>query len=196
MVVVAFLTATTYTQLGIAVFLYPLLAYFAFKLFISKARKVPVTTVQPPVKPVEKVKVEKAKPQRESVGVVDIEKRAFLKLIGATGLSFFLFSIIGRRSEALLCGRAAGPETTALKDSAGHKINPAEHHPTDSYRISEIDDGSTAFYGFTNKDGAWYIMKENPDSGSFRYIKGESNFPGNWTNRKDLNYDYFHNVFP
>lgn len=194
-VVVAFVTAKTYTQLGVAVVLYPLLAYFAYKLLTRKTQKVPTATVAAPVKSVKKAEVETVKAKKENVNVVDIEKRAFLKLIGTAGLSLFIFSIFNKRSETSFLGRAAGPGITALENSTGSKINPAERQPTDSYQISEIDDDFIAFYGFTDKNGAWYIMKEDPDEGSFRYIKGESNFSGNWSSREDLNYGYYHNVF-
>lgn len=197
LVILAFVTATTYTQLGVAVVLYPLLAYFAYKLFMVRNRKVPEIPVQlPSIKPTKKVKIETANAEKgEGAVVADIEKRAFLKLIGATGISFFLLSLFNRRTDGLFFGKSAGPGISALEDGTGNKINPAERQPTDSFQISEIDDSFVAFYGFTNKDGAWFIMKEDPDNGSFRYIKGESDFSGNWTSREDLNYDYYHNVF-
>ncbi len=191
-VVGTFLTSRTYLQLGVAVLLYPLLAYFAYRLFVRKTKKAPAITVQLPVKPAKKVEVETAKPQREDRGITDIDKRDFLKMIGAAGISFLLFSIFSKNSGPSLFGNKA--EST-LKDSAGKKIDPAERQPTDSYQISEIDGNFISFYGFTDKDGAWYIMKEDPDGGSFRYAKGESNFNDNWTNRKRLKYDYFHNIF-
>jgi hypothetical protein len=193
--IVVFVTATTYTQLGVAVLLYPLLVYFAYELFIRRNWKAPAITVQPQVKLAKKVGVETAKLQRKSVGIVDVDKREFLKMIGVAGISFFLFSIFTRRSESLFFGKAAGPGISALEDSAGNKIDPAERQPTDGYRISEIDDNELTFYGFINKNGGWFIMKEDPNAGSFRYIKGESDFPGNWTNRESLKYDYFHNIF-
>ena len=191
-VVGTFLTSRTYTQLGVAVLLFPLLAYFAYRLFVRKTKKAPAIAVQPPVTPAKKVEVETAKPQREGRGITDIDKRDFLKMIGAAGVSFFLFSIFSKKSGPSLFGNDA--EST-LKDSTGNKIDPAERQPTDSYQISEIDDDFIAFYGFTDKDGAWYIMKENPDNGSFRYAKGGLNFNDNWTNRENLKYDYFHNIF-
>ena len=190
-----FLTSRTYTQLGIAVFLYPLLVYFAYRLFVRKTKKAPAIAVQLPVKPAKKVEVETAKPQREGKGIMDIDKRDFLKMIGAAGVSFFLFSIFSKKSKPLFFGNNAGSEIGTLEDSVGNKIDPAERQPTDSYRISEIDDDFIAFYGFINKDGAWYIIKEDPDDGSFRYAKGELNFNNNWTDRENLKYDYFHNIF-
>lgn len=196
LVILAFVTATTYTQLGVAIILYPLFAFFAYKLFLVKNDKVPAVSIQSPVvKPAEKAEIETVKVKKENVSVADIDKRVFLKLIGATGISFFLFSLFNRRTEALFFGSSAGPGISTLTDEVGNKINPAERQPMDNYTISEIDDNYVAFYGFTNKDGAWFIMKEDPDDGSFRYIKGESSFSNNWVNRNDLVYDYYHNIF-
>jgi len=208
LVILGFVTATTYTQLGVAVIFYPLIAFFAYKLFITgnlfqaplivKGGKVPKISVKLPlVIPAEKPKVVTAEVSKEDVSIADIDKRAFLKLIGATGVSFFLFSLLNKRTEGLFFGEGKSTSLgiSALKDITGNKINPAERQPTDNYLISEIDDSYITFYGFTGKNGSWYIMKENPDDGSFRYIKGESDFPNYWASRKDLNYDYYHNVF-
>lgn len=194
-VIAAFVTATTYAQLAVAIALYPLLVYFAFKVFPRKAWKAPVITIRLPVKSASNIEAETAKPEIENVGIADIDKRAFLKLIGATGLSFFLFSLLNRKAEALFFGRSAGPETVSLKDTAERKIDPAERQPTDGYRISEIDDSIIAYYGFTNKDGGWFIMREDSDAGSFRYAKGDFNFTSGWTSREVLKYDYFSDVF-
>jgi len=60
-----------------------------------------------------------------------------------------------------------------------------------NYKIADIDD--TGYFGFTNKDGGWYIMKES--SGAFRYIKGDSDYATSWTGRVGLSYDYFNNIF-
>jgi hypothetical protein len=195
LVILAFVTATTYTQLGVAIILFPLITFFAYKLFIVKGRKVPkISVVLPSVIPTKKAKII-AEVDKEDVSIKDIDKRAFLKVMGATGISFFLFSLLNRRTEGLFFGKSTGLGIAALEDVTGRKINPAESQPTDNYLISEIDDSYITYYGFTGKNGAWYIMKEDPDIGSFRYTKGDSNFPGNWARRKDLDYDYYHNVF-
>jgi len=193
--VMIFVTARTYTQLGAAVVLYPLVAYFAYKLFVSRDRKVPVTIIQPSVRSIEEVTTERVQSQKEGTGVTDVDKRDFLKMIGAAGVSFLLFSIFSRRPESLFFGSSKGSGITALTDGTGTKIDPAERQLTDGYQISEIDDNIVAFYGFTNREGAWFIMKEDPDEGSFRYIKGDSDFSGNWVNHENLRYDYYHNVF-
>lgn len=184
-----FITTTTYLQLAIAVALYPLLIYFAYKIFPIKTREYHSAAHATVIQPV----VESTK--RESVGISDIDKRAFLKLIGVTGLSFFLLSIFNKKTEGLFTKTLPGSEMVSLKSIDGNKIEPAQSHPTDGYRISEIDDNAITYYGFTNKDGAWFVMKEDTDTGSFRYSKGDANFSGNWTNRENLKYDYFSKVF-
>ena len=206
----AFITATSYTQLALAILFYPLLVYLALKTFprttkIYNQSTIPVTaTIQPSVKPAEidlpdrQAGGRQAEPAKNEnmIGITDIDKRVFLKLIGSVGFSLFLFSIFNKKAEGLFYGGAATkPGTVLLKDTAGNEINPATHQPTDGYRISEIDDNLVTFYGFTNRDGAWFIMKEDTDTGSFRYSRGESNYPGSWTNREKLKYDYFNNVF-
>ena len=198
-VVAVFLTSKTYIQLGGAVLLYPLLVYLAYELFLRNKHKgqEPFIAAQaPPVNEGEgNAQIETAEVAREKIGVVDIDKRAFLKLIGVAGLSFFLFSLISRKSESLFFGKALASGTTALEDSSGNKINPSERQPTDGYRISEIDDDEFTFYGFINNMGAWFIMKEDSDTGSFRYSKGGVDFPKGWSGRKKLTYDYYHNIF-
>lgn len=197
-VIVAFVTATTYIQLAVAIILYPALVYFSFKVFPRKTRssplKKPVTANEQQAQPAEKAQTGK----REGISITDIDKRAFLKLIGGTGLILFFLSILNKNAGGLFPGIApAGSGLTLLKDTAGNKIDPAQNQPLDGYRISEVDDSdiSFSFYGFINKDGAWFIMKGDADTGSFRYAKGNSNFPNNWARRKDLNYDYFYKLF-
>jgi len=186
-VILAFVTATTYIQLGIAVLLYPLLAYFAFKLLPRKAEKAPVITLRLPAKPARKTKAQTAQAEKERVAITDLDKRAFLKLIGGAGLSFFLFSLLGRRVETLLFGQT--------QKSATAPTGSAQPSPTEGYRISEIDDGdSVTYYGFINNSGGWFVMKEDQE-GSFRYAKGDLNFPNAWARRTHLKYDYFHNLF-
>lgn len=193
----AFLTATSYTQLAVAILLYPLLIYLAFKAFPRKFQSYssnkPVTEViQPSVKTVEIAEPVK---KETMIGITDIDKRVFLKLIGGAGLTLFLFSIFNKKAEGLFYKNLPQSQSVSLEDIAGNKIDPAQNQPTDGYRISEVDDNIITFYGFTNKDGGWFIMREDSDTGSFRYSKGDSNFPGSWTKREKLRYDYYNNIF-
>lgn len=124
---------------------------------------------------------------------LDRDRRMFLKLIGSAGITVFMFSLFTKKAHAAFFGSVPGPGTISVKDSSGTVIDPSKHHPTDGYKIAQLDDAVPAFYGFTNKDGAWFIMKEA--SGDYRYTKGSSTFSTNWTNRASLTYDYFDNIF-
>ncbi len=187
MIVISFITASNYTQLAIASLLYPPLIYFAFK-FIGRKSENPN-----PEKFVVAVEQDNGA-ERKAVDIVDIDKRAFLKLVGAAGFSFFLFSLFTKKVESLLLGRSVNQGATLLDSGPSNQNSSLK--PTDSYKISEIDNyGEVSFYGFVDKYGGWYIMKEDTMSGSFRYTKGDSNFPISWKNRQTLSYDYFHNIF-
>lgn len=189
LIILAFITAKTYTQLAIAILLYPMLAYFALRFFPRITHKAPAITIRIPARPAQRAE----EVRRDKVDVADIDKRTFLKLIGAAGLSFFLFSLLGKRVEALLFGKAVESPTSPPGPAEGEVTDTSL--PTSGYRITEIDDSIVAFYGFTNKEGAWFIMREDTDTGSFRYSKGDSGFSRNWSNRKNLKYDYYHNLF-
>ena len=193
-VALIFVTAKNYIQLGIGIVLYPILIYFAWKVLPRKDWKSHEITVRLPEKTIETeiLEPETAKPLLD---VSDVDKRAFLKLIGAAGLSFFLFSLFRGRADGLFGGKPGVQGPIALEDGEGNKIEPAVKQPTDGYQISEIDDDEIAYYGFTNKNGGWLIMTEDTESSSFRYAKGEGDFPGNWSKRQKLTYDYFYNVF-
>ncbi len=203
-VIAVFLTATTYVQLGAAIFIYTLLVFVAFKLFPREDSNTPVqklvaNTFQQAPKPVEKVAEAKTGNNVNTIGISDIDKRVFLKLIGGAGLALFLFSLFNKRSENLffksLPGTAGVAGQVALEDSQGKKIDPAQAQPTDGYKISEVEDSQISFYGFTNIEGGWYVLKIDTDTGSFRYSKGDTNFPEGWNNREKLKYGYFSDVF-
>lgn len=68
-----------------------------------------------------------------------------------------------------------------------------ERDNLDDYKIGNIDTSTPAYYGFTDKDGNWYIMKN--DSGAYTYVKGASGYTTAWTNRATQTYDYFYNIF-
>lgn len=199
-VMAVFLTATTYNQLAIAVVLYPILIYFAFKAFPRKTQivdssetlavELPKTTRKEEVEVVEE-KVERT--EDESSTISDINKRAFLKLVGATGLSFFLISVFGRRMESLFFGKSL-MQTPTTNSTTEPSISPSGS-PTDGYNISEIADGAISYYGFINQNGGWFIMRGDSSNGSYRYNKGNRDFPSNWKKRTALEYDYFYKVF-
>ena len=196
LVAMLFVTSRSYSQLALAVILYPAIAYLAFQLF---PRKVKQETIEIP-----QIETEKSVPStinsvpaaipEAKTGVSDIDKRAFLKLIGAAGLSVFLFSLFTKRGQIPFFGKASGSDSVTLKDSQGKTVNPSQSQPFDGYQISEIDDGITSYYGFIHQNGAWFIMKEDSDANSFRYAKGSGSFPKSWAERTRIKYDYFYNV--
>lgn len=197
LVAMVFATSTTYTQLGISILLYSLLAIIGYKIFLGKNTISTATTkTQLQDIPAAAVK-EQVKTQTNSLGIADIDKRTFLKLIGATGISFFLISIFGQKVQSLLFGQKNLAQVQTLTgnppvDKASVALAAS---PTDGYSISEVDDSEISYYGFTNKEGQWFIMRGDTNTGAFRYARGRSNFPDNWKKRQSLDYDYFYQVF-
>src|SRR3989344_465058 len=180
---------TSYIQLGLVILLYPLLILFVYKFLTRRwRRRGEANETTTTTKTINKI---------DSLGISDIDKRVFLKLIGGAGIFLFFFSLFNKKAEGLffksIPGSASGQVT--LTDTDGNAINPAQNQPLDGYSITEIDDNTIAYYGFLSKDGAWYIMRADTINGSFRYTKNKTNFSDNWTNRENLKYDYYNYVF-
>lgn len=136
------------------------------------------------------------------IPVRDRDKRLFLKLVASSGLSLFFLAVLGKKSaQAAFFGSVPGPGTVAIKDSSGNQIDPAEKQPTDGYEIAQIDDTSSsdyAYYGFVDKDGRWYITRENltgANAGQYLYVADTSGFSTNWTDRATLSYTTFDSAF-
>lgn len=189
-VVIAFVTAKNYVQLGFAVAVYPFFMYFVYKVFLGENHAVTTANARvPQITTVPKNDDE----HFNKVEVADVDKRTFLKIIGTAGLSFFVFSLLGRRVESLFFGKAVDPGTGTL---GGTLQGTSTKESMEEYKISEIDDSTdVAYYGFVNKDGAWFIMKEDLGASTYRYARGNSGFSDNWQNRRDLKYDYYFNLF-
>ncbi len=184
-VIIAFITAASYKQLIIAAAFYPLLVYCGLILFPRKTTVTHSPKISNSPRPVDE--------KKEETIVVDLNKRAFLKLAASVGISYFIFSILFRRADNLLTGRA--PDSVSLQKPDGRTIHPAETQPTDGYQIAEINEGEVSYFGFVDLEGNWFIMKED-EAGSFRYTKGRVDFPNNWSIREQLKYDYYDRVFP
>lgn len=126
---------------------------------------------------------------------VDFDRRDFLKLVGTAGITAFVLNLFSNKGFNFFGNAEPALSTAALTDASGNRINPAQQKVTDNYSITEIDDSAaTAYFGFINETGSWYVMKQDPE-GAFRYCKGETDFPASWANREGLKYDYFSNVF-
>ncbi len=176
------------------IIIFPLPLYFLLTVFYKESTS---NRVVESVKSVEPVYPERSR-RVESVNqepISDPLKRKFIKIIGGSGLGILLLAIFKPKGvDAAFFGSAPGPGTVAIKDSNDNKIDPAIKSPTDAYGVTEIDDSVPSYYGFVNKEGAWYITKESND-GSYRYNKGSSNFSSNWSSRASLTYDYFDATF-
>jgi len=185
-----FVTAATYSQLALAVMLYPLIIFTAFKIFPPIKWRSGKIAPKPVVLKTNDESGKTPETKREPVTVADIDKRTFIKLIGATGISFFIFSLLGRRAESMLF---TGRET-ATPFNPNQYGPPARQPEANGYKISEIDEGNITYYGFTSQEGAWMVMRQDTNENTFRYAKGDSNFPASWQNRANLKYDYFYNL--
>jgi uncharacterized protein YggU (UPF0235/DUF167 family) len=96
-----------------------------------------------------------------------------------------------RASEATLSTRASETTLSGVKTNTDKIPDSLDH-----YKISDIDDASNPkYYGFLDKDGNWYILKEDTTAKTYRYTKGATNYSTNWGNRTTLTYDYFDVVF-
>jgi len=202
--------ASNASEVLFSLLFFPLAFYFA-SLLVESFRHSPFRPppyIQPPaLLPVQKPSTtKKAKVTSEEIypseivtpgKVKDINRRLFLKLIGSAGFSAFFLSLVTKDAQAAFFGSVPGPGTVALKDTSGAKIDPAKHHPTDGYEVSDLDDAALpSYYGFVHKTGAWYILKEDSD-GTYRYVKGNSSYSAGWTDRADpsTTYGYFDDIF-
>ena len=65
----------------------------------------------------------------------------------------------------------------------------------EGYHISDQEVGTTSYYGYLNKDGAWYIRR-GIQSGAvinYTYAAGSSGY--NWSGRTGLTYASFNTTF-
>ena len=203
------LNASSSTEIVFSLLFFPLAFYFGW-LLAESFRRSPFNkksiTKTPAIIPVEITSKhpKSAKPIDEDIypsevvsgkQVDDINRRLFLKLISSAGLSLFIMSLFTKKAQAAFFGSVPGPGTVALKDTSGVQIDPAKHHPTDGYQVSDLDDAALpSYYGFVHKSGAWYILEET-SSGTYRYAKGSSLYSTSWTGRAGLTYNYFDIVF-
>ena len=203
MVCLGFLGVKTFPELMSALFFAPLALYFG--LAVLPRRSKAVVMVKPKTKSKKIVKItpeealeEKELPEEGELDEViegfDPQRRAFLKIIGSTGASRFLLSIFTKRAQAAFFGSVPGPGTVALKDTTGSQIDPAIKHPTDGYKISRVDDSTPAYYGYTDKDGNWFIMKEDED-GNYTYAVGTTDFTDSWDGKGGLDYKEYYEKF-
>lgn len=104
----------------------------------------------------------------------------------------------------------AGQVVTAFSTSTGMSAGDYIHGIRDiddvlaGYKIADVDDdASPNYYGFVDREGNWFILKETIAAGAntYRYCKGTKNYDtaltGGWAMRANIatTYDYYFNVF-
>lgn len=202
MILAGFLGVYNIAQLTSAILFFPLAAYFLLLVMPNRKRAIvfpePQKATKTKKKPAksEVLKAEKVDDKIDKKKL-DANRRAFIKLIGSAGVSLFLFSIFTKKAQGAFFGSVPGPGVVALKDTSGAQIDPAIKLPTDGYKISEIDDSSPSYYGFVDKDGDWFIMKESA-TGQYTYYKKtvtDNDFTTDWPNRATFGYQYFDSIF-
>lgn len=68
--------------------------------------------------------------------------------------------------------------------------------PTDAYAISNTEDAGTyKYFGFENKDGAWYILRKTVATNIYLYTYGASGYATGWTNRASHSYSTYELTF-
>jgi hypothetical protein len=187
---VGFLSAMNLPQFISALIFSPMAVYFLLLVRPRQKAAFPLPIIKKAAAEVQAVE-SLAQPS----DTVDTDRRNFLKLIGSAGILAVILGLFSKRSGIpSFLGNADNGEPLTLRNASGNVIDPAENSPTSGYNISQIDDSTPAYFGFVNKDGAWFIMREGEDN-AFRYAKGTNSFTTNWESRAKLNYDYFDKVY-
>jgi len=75
-----------------------------------------------------------------------------------------------------------------------HKIGGSGINYEISDEVAKGGDATVRYYGWLANGGAWVIMQEDLDAGSYRYIAGKTDYSTNWTNRESLSYMLFSGV--
>jgi hypothetical protein len=208
MVLMGFIGASSFPQLLSAILFYPLAMYFGIYIVPKRARAISLPKATRPLKAAKEEKSKEGVKKDGKEGdvvqlkkedeekVFDIDRRAFIKLIGSAGMSLFLLSIFTKKAQGAFFGSQPGPGTVSIKNIAGEKIDPAERHPTDGYRIAEVDDSTPSYYGFVDKNGYYFLIRD--DDGTYKYVTGTSGFSTAWTGRgsiPEIDWKYYDEAF-
>lgn len=188
MTISGFLGAQSLPQLLSAVLFFPLAVYFLLEVLPRKKRALTIPDREPPVI-ADRVLPDDTHliPKAVKAQSFDINRRGFVKFIGSAGLALFFLTMFTRKTPGDIFSSAPGSQSA--------QIDPAVAHPTDGYTIARIDDSTPSYYGFLNKDGAWFIMREEGD-GTYQYARGSSDFVNlGWGVRDTLTYGEFNAAF-
>jgi len=88
------------------------------------------------------------------------------------------------------------PRSVKLEDIGASLLNPATEETlqlisnnSSAYKVSDLDSGTTSYFGYVKPDGTWYILKLTDTEA--RYVKGTTNYTTAWTGRAGLTYTYY-----
>jgi len=63
--------------------------------------------------------------------------------------------------------------------------------PLSGYKVTDVVEGTTSYFGSVNKDGKWYIQRITQTPFAIRYVFGSENYATAWSNRASLIYQIF-----
>ena len=98
--------------------------------------------------------------------------------------------------ELLASNKGAGGPVNVSVSGGGSSGIQAQLDTLDQYKIADGDEaGTTKYYGFLDKDGNWYILKNDTTANSYRYTKGSGGYAAAWTARASKTYNYYDVIF-
>ncbi len=191
MAISGFLGATNTAELISAALFIPLAAYFWILVLPKRGKKLDQDFVEAKTEEKAPEVVSETKEEPTIEKDFDMDRRTFIKLVGSVGVGVFFLSLFTKKVENTFFGNA---NVGALPEGTTQNAATAVSDSTLGYKISEIDDSNPTYFGYIDRTGRWYIMKET-DTGSFRYARGEENFTKNWKNRANLVYGLYDSAF-
>ena len=75
-----------------------------------------------------------------------------------------------------------------------HKVGGSIVHFEISDEKEKAGDSTILYYGYVAENGAWIIMENDTDEGTYRYKIGTSLYAANWTARETHTYGLFNSM--
>lgn len=72
-----------------------------------------------------------------------------------------------------------------------HKVGGSVIHFELSDDLAKAGDATIHYYGYLAENGAWIIMENDTDEGTYRYVAGASLYAANWTARESQTYGLY-----
>jgi len=89
-----------------------------------------------------------------------------------------------------------GVSTESTQQDILEALQALSGSPTTGYGVSNIEEtGTYKYFGFENKDGAWYIMRKTLATNVFQYASGTSDYATAWSNRASQTYASYSATF-